>query len=221
MGEESIIKKLYNPIISEQNNNNEYDGFIKQHRTSKITNMEKMDIEKFDQNISITANKYQSQENKKEENENKLQEVDILINEVKRVVEVDYETAAYGFCDLCQKGGYLKTVQNRITLINGVTISKTIINNALMRKNIKSSLRVLARAFRDTILKSSRARQVPGHLFPQYKQYLIQINRYLDEETLMEHSFYCTDFQIGNSTMPNEVARFHNQRTIYRNVKKR
>lgn len=170
--------------------------------------------------IPKIAHIYKANIDKAQENEQNKLAAERVITEVARMFNLPWQEAAFGMADLYQKGAHLKNVQNRSTYINGKTLTKANINQAMIMTQTKVTHRSLARAIRDTIYLSSKARNVPGNLFSQYKAYLLIHNIKLDEITLEEHSYYCTDFQIDNPNIPLEVARFLTTRTRTRNTSK-
>lgn len=179
------------------------------------------DLNSFKDNIETTAPKYKDLADKKEELAINRETTERVIKEVSRQQEITFTQALYAACDIYQKGGHLKNVVNRTTYINGLTITKQNITQAAIRLGVKISHRMMARSIRDIILNSSRARQIPGNLFAQYRLYLITKGITLDDATTEEHSYYCTDFHIDNPSAPAEVAKFLITRTRTRNAAKK
>lgn len=144
-----------------------------------------------------------------------------IISEVARILNLTWIEAAMGITDLYQKGAHLKNVQNRTTYINNKMITKSNINQAMSLTQTKVTHRAIARALKESIQLAAQARNIPGNLFTQYKSYLLIQNIKLDEKTLEEHSYFCTDFQIDNPDTPLEVARFLTTRTRMKNTSKK
>lgn len=214
--ERMTIEKTKN--IIEETTNSKILTNIEQENT-KINIKEIIDLQKFEETIELTAPINKPQMQAKEEDNINLQSAQRIIEYVAKIKQTDFVKATYAIADIFQKGGYLKTVQNRATEINGITFTKLEIIQAATYLKINTTLRALARALKHIILKSSRKRNIPGHLFQQYKQYLIARDIKLNEQALMEHSYYCVDFQINNPSIPNEVYRFLTNRTRNRNTK--
>jgi hypothetical protein len=205
-------------ILSEIDTQNPEEG------TPKVTTPtvgEIKDLTSFESNINTTAQFYKDAQDRKEEESKIKSDAGKIIGEIARINEVSYTHAAYALMDIYQKGGHLKNVQNRTSYVNGMAFSKQIINQAMIRLNIKHTHRAIARSIRDSILDSSKVRDIPGNLFPLYRNYLLLKDLKLDDITLQEHSYYCTDFQIDNPKTPLEVAKFLTTRSRIRNTSKK
>lgn len=217
------IKNKKNTMNLQQNNENEFDSSEKgpnfeseneTYQTSETPNSNHPleDIKNFDSlkgKISETATYYKGGLDKTEDLKIKKHKTEQVVIELSRQQCIKFPDAAVAIADIYQKGGHLKNVQNRSTIINGLTITKNNINQALLRLGYRDiTHRDMARSIREEIHAISKARDIPGHLFAQYREHLITRNINLDPKDLSEHSYYCTDFHIDNPDTPNEVSRF-------------
>lgn len=177
-------------------------------------------LNKFKEAIPLTSKKYKPEVDKKEELQNNIQISERIIVELARQQEISFTQAVYGISDLYQKGAHLKNVQNRSTFINGMQLTKQNITQAMIRIGARITHRAMAKSMRDIIYQASKARDIPGNLFSQYKIYLISQNISLDPNIIQEHSYYCSDYHIDNPNTPMEVSRFLNIRTRSKNMQK-
>jgi hypothetical protein len=177
-------------------------------------------LKEFNDTIYTTASLYKSAADEKEDRERNQEIGERVIGELARQQNIQYSMAAHAVAELYQKGAHLKNVQNRTVNINGLIITKQYINQAIIRIGAKITHRAMARAIRDTIYHSAKARDIPGHLFPLYKTHIITKGIILDPHILQEHSYYCTDFNIDNPNAPSEVIKFMTTRARNRSNKK-
>jgi len=172
-----------------------------------------IEFENFRNEITQQPEKYKTQTDKNEEQKVNFREAIMIVDEHARMNEIHRNSSFVIIAELYQKGSHLKNVSNRAIYFNGLQYTKQGITQAMTRKNSKLTHRTMARALREIILLSSQMRNIAGHLFPQYKKHLIINGISLDPETLSQHSYYCTDFQIDNNKLPMEVAKFLANRT--------
>ncbi|MGI9214710.1 MAG: hypothetical protein ACR2HS_03375 [Gammaproteobacteria bacterium] len=165
-------------------------------------------LQEFKKTIIETASQYKSQVNRDKEQIINQQITEKVIQEVGRILNMPFELTCYLISELYQKGSHLRTVQNRTVYINGRQLQKTDVTTAIISLKVKITHRTIAKSLRDIIYESSRARDIPGHLFPLFKSYLLAENKVLYPNQLRELSYYCTDFHKDNPNTPIHVARF-------------
>jgi len=142
-----------------------------------------------------------------------LKQTESLIERFATEKKVDFFTALVGVSELYQKGSHLGCVEDRQVNIDGTIFTKKDLNNLIKTLEISLTHRCIARSMKEIILVCSRKRNIPGHLYKQYKKYLTLNEIKLTEETLVEHSYYCSDFQLNSPTIPKEVFLFLVNRT--------
>lgn len=225
MDQDDLQSSMEEEVIMEEEEydraNFQSDNSGRKPKKSKTTTRNKIQgaemVSNFQKNIRNTAQNYKPSTTKQENITISQENFNKIVIELMRMKKCDYNTAAYGLCDLFQSGAHLRGVQNRDTMINGILISKQDIIQAmkvikLAGPNDKAiSLRSLARAMREVIHDSSRARDIPGHLAKNYKEYLILENKWgteINENMYNDHSYYCADFQFDNPYTPLEVRKY-------------
>jgi hypothetical protein len=140
-----------------------------------------------------------------------------MVVEIARIEKCSVSDAIVGTAELLQRGAYLKSVSNRAIKINETIFTKKTMLLAMDRLKTSLTLRALAKSKANLIVEVTSYRMTTGNLYTQYKREHPEKNN----EDLLYHGFYCTDFQIDNPSTPTDVKIFLGKRESDRSSKKK
>lgn len=180
---------------------------------NKKDNNPKNLLEDMDKELENTLERTSYQSNNEENNQYALECCNKVIEFIANQDGVTPTIVLIGIAEIFQSGGHTRSVTARKANVDGFTLTKKQLVNCMSATRCNTTLRSMARAINKKIAYISYKRKIYGNLFPQYKTYNTQIIS-ADDETILKHAIYCTDFQRDNKDAPEDVLKFLNQREV-------